>query len=232
MATFSVLILTAPPPGQPTEAGGPTVKLDGRECLLRSVELFLNRDAVKQVQVVFDAATIEESKRKFGGHLGFSGVKVISAGNRWGEQLAAAADRIADEATHVIVHDAARPCVPYTDIEAVMAAAESHDAVALTTSLRAALVELDEGGASAVAEHLPNRYAQLLTPRAYAKAVFVESAKTKREPHPSRLTLVPGSGLNVRVGSPGDAALAKALLGLLPKPKLKPASSPFEEAQW
>ncbi len=40
-----------------------------------------------------------------------------------------------------------------------------------------------------------------------------------------------GSPLNVRLGGPGDAALAKALLALLPKPKVR-AASPFEEAQW
>jgi hypothetical protein len=43
----------AAPPGQTTEAGGAFVKIEGREALLRSVELFLNRDNVKQIQIVF-----------------------------------------------------------------------------------------------------------------------------------------------------------------------------------
>ena len=47
MAVFSVLLLTAPPPGLSGEAGGSLVKIDGREALLRSVELFLNRENVK-----------------------------------------------------------------------------------------------------------------------------------------------------------------------------------------
>jgi hypothetical protein len=34
------------------------------------------------------------------------------------------------------------------------------------------------------------------------------------------------------VGTGSDAGLAKALLGMLPKPKAKPLSNPFEEAQW
>jgi 2-C-methyl-D-erythritol 4-phosphate cytidylyltransferase len=232
MPTFSVLVLTAPPPGQANEASGPTVKVDGREALLRSVELFLNRDNVKQVQLVFDAAHIEDAKRKFGGHLGFSGVKVLSAAGRWADQVAAGAGTVVDEATHVIVHDAARPCVPFSDIDALMAAAEQHDAVALTAPVKATLVELDEGGAGAVATHVPTRFAQLLTPQAYAKATFAEMAKSKKELHPSRLTLVPGSGLNVRVGTGADAGLAKVLLGMLPRPKSKALSNPFEEAQW
>ena len=64
------------------ESGGPFVKIDGREVLLKSVELFLNRDNVKQIQVVFDPDFLEEGRRKFGGHLGFAGAKVIGVNAR------------------------------------------------------------------------------------------------------------------------------------------------------
>src|SRR5439155_8857982 len=77
---FSVMLLTAAPPGHAAEAGGAYVKIDGREALLRSVELFLNRDNVKQIQLVFEPDAIEEAKRKFGGHLSFSGVKIVAGG--------------------------------------------------------------------------------------------------------------------------------------------------------
>ena len=60
-ATFSVVIVTAAPAGQAAEAGGAFVKIDGREALLNSVELFLNRDNVKQIQSSSPAAT--SSKR-------------------------------------------------------------------------------------------------------------------------------------------------------------------------
>ena len=52
------------------------------------------------------------------------------------------------------------------------------------------------------------------------------------ETHPSRVTLVKGSPLNVRVGGPGDAGHVREMLNLLPKPKAKGSSNPFEEAQW
>src|SRR3954464_12340266 len=81
---FSVVIITAPPPTQSSEAGGPFVKVDGRESLLRSVELFLNRENVKQVQIVVNADDAEEFKRKYGTHLGLMGVKVVSSpGPKW-----------------------------------------------------------------------------------------------------------------------------------------------------
>lgn len=231
MAIFSVLVLTAPPPGQASEGGGAFVKIDGREALLRSVELFLNRDNVKQIQLALLPDSFEESKRKFGAHLGFSGVKLINAGPRWMDQIAAAESTIAPEATHVIVHDAARPAVPYSDIDALMVAAEKNPAVSLATPVRSALVEVDEGG-NPLAFHLPANYMQLQTPQAYTKGKFQEMVQSKTEVHPSQLTLLKGSPLNIRAGGPGEAGLMKTMIGMMPKPKSKAPFSPFEEAQW
>ena len=231
MAIFSVLLVTAPPPGQAAEAGGAFVKIDGREALLRSVELFLNRDNVKQVQLAVEPGALEEAKRKYGPHLSFSGVKLFAGGTRWSEQVAASADRITPDCTHVILHDAARPAVSFSDIDALMEAAEKHEAVALVSPVRSTLVEVDEGG-NPLAFHPAGGFMNLVTPQAFSRARFIEMAKSGREVHPSQMTLVKGSGLNVRVGGSGDAGLVKTMIGMLPKPKMKPPSSPFEEAQW
>lgn len=231
MAVFSVLVMTAAPPGLAGEAGGAYVKIDGREALLRSVELFLNRENVKQIQLAVVPDMLEEAKRKFGAHLGFSGVKLISGGPRWIDQIKAAGDKIAPDATHIIVHDAARPAVAFSDIDALLEAAEKSEAVTLASPLRTPLVELDEGGGP-VGYHLPASFMHLLTPQAYSKAKFAEMASGGKELHPSQVKLLKGSPLNVRLGGSGDATLVKAMLHMLPKPKIKPPSSPFEEAQW
>jgi 2-C-methyl-D-erythritol 4-phosphate cytidylyltransferase len=231
MAVFSVVVLTAAPPGQAAEAGGPFVKIDGREALLRSVELFLNRDNVKQVQLVVVDDMLEEAKRKYGPHLGFAGVKMLAAGPKWLEQAKAAVDKIAPECTHVILHDAARPAVPYSDIDAIMEAAGKHDAVTLAAPVRTTLVEVDEGG-NPMAFHLAPHFMHLLTPQVFSKEKFTEMARSGKELHPSQITLLKGSSLNVRLGGPGDASLARAMVNMLPKPKVKPLNSPFEEAQW
>ena len=231
MSIFSLVILTAPPPGQSAEAGGAFVKIDGREILYKSVELFLNRDNVKQIQVVFAQDLLEEAKRKYGPHFGFSGVKVVGGGPKWVDQIHAVAEKISAEATHVIVHDAARPAVPYTDLEAIMDAAESAPIIGLATPLRATLVEMDEGG-NPLAYHLPGSFMQLATPQIFERERFIKFASSKAEPHPSEIKLLKGSALNVRVGGGGDVSLAKAMLSMLPKPKIKAPSSPFEEAQW
>jgi 2-C-methyl-D-erythritol 4-phosphate cytidylyltransferase len=238
MASFSIVILTARPPGlgslgaesaDPLAAGA-YIKIDGRESLMKAVELFLNRDNISQKLLVIDSRAAEEAKRRFGAHLGFSGVKLVSAGAKWTEQLAVAAQQIAAESTHVILHDAARPAVAYSDIDALLREAEGHDAVALTAPLRTGLVELDEGG-SPIAFASADRYAQVLYPQAFTKSKFLELAKSG-ELHASQYTLLKGSPLNVRVATPGDAAFAKNILHLLPKPKIKAATNPFGEAEW
>jgi 2-C-methyl-D-erythritol 4-phosphate cytidylyltransferase len=230
-ATFSVLLLTAAPPGQSAESGGPFVKVDGRESLLRAVELFLNRENVKQIQIVFVNDMMEEAKRKFGGHLGFSGVKLVGGGAKWMDQIAAGAEKISDEVSHVILHDAARPAVAYSDIDCVMGAAEKHAIVGLTAPLRASLVELDEGH-NPVAYQPSTRFVQLLTPQVFTRGKFLEMAKSKQEPPAAAMHLEKGSPLNIRVGGSGDAGLVKTMISMLPRPKLKAPSSPFEEAQW
>jgi 2-C-methyl-D-erythritol 4-phosphate cytidylyltransferase len=231
MATFSVLFLTTTPSGYPADSNGPFVKVDGRECLLRSVELFLNRDPIKQLQLCFTPEMMEEGKRKYGGHLGFSGVKLVGGGPRWIDQIAAGAEKLATEVSHVILHDAARPAVAYDDIDALMDAATKRDAVALAAACRTSLVEVDEGG-NPMAIHPASRFMQVLTPQVFSKARFLEMAKTRQEPHPSQFALLKGSSLNVRAGGGTEPTLVRAMLQLLPKPKVRPASSPFEEAQW
>jgi 2-C-methyl-D-erythritol 4-phosphate cytidylyltransferase len=229
--TFAVVIVTAAPAGQAAEAGGAFVKIDGREALLKSVELFLNRDNVKQISVVFQNDFLEEGRRKYGGHFGFSGVKVIGGGPRWIDQLAVAGEKIDPEITHVIVHDAARPAVAYTDIEALMESAGKNPIVSLVTPMRSTLVEVDEGG-NALAYRQCGQFMNLVTPQSFRKDKFIEISKNKAEPHASEVTLLKGSPLNVRLGGGGDASLVRAMINMLPKPKMKPASSPFEEAQW
>jgi 2-C-methyl-D-erythritol 4-phosphate cytidylyltransferase len=230
-ATFSVLLITAAPPGHGSEAGGAFVKVDGRESLLRSAELFLNRPQIKQIQMTFVSDMMEEAKRKYGGHLGFSGVKLVGAGPKWVDHMAAGAEKISADVSHVILHDAARPAVAYGDIDCLMEEAEKHPAVTLTAPLRTNLLELGEAG-QPVAYHMSTRFVHLLTPQAFAREKFLELAKKKADPHASEFHLVKGSPLNLRVGGGGDAGLIKTMINMLPKPKVKAPSSPFEEAQW
>ena len=231
MATFSVILVTAPPFGTGFDPAASSLKVDGREALLRSVEMFLNRDEIKQVQLVVPADQIEDIRLKHGAHLGFSGVVLSGAPARFGEQLKVAADKLHADCTHVLVHDAARCCVPYTDIDALLATAEGKTAIAcLSQRIKGDMVELDEGGNPLGV--MQGTYVQLALPMLLTRAKFSELATAKRAPHASELTLISGSNLNIRFNGAQDGLFVKAMLAMLPKAKTKAASSPFEEAQW
>lgn len=230
MAVFNVVLVTVPPFTPGADPAASLNRIDGREALLRSVELFLNRDEIKHIQLVVPADSLEEIRRKHGAHLGFSGVAVVGAPAKFGEQIAAA--KLADDCTHVLIHDAARPAVPYSDIDALLSMASGKASItALSAPLKAGLVQLDEGGVP-VGVVNPNEYAQIVLPMLVSKAKFLELAKAKREPHAAELSLLKGSSLNARLSSGADAGFIKAMISMLPKPKSRPLGSPFEEAQW
>ena len=232
MAVFSVLLVTVPPFGAAGESGSAFLKIDGREAVLRSVELFLNRDEIKQIQLVVHPDTLEEAKRRHGGHFGFAGVRLLGGGPRFVDQMAAAAEKLSPDCTHVLIHDAARPAVPYTDIEAALALGNSNSpAIALCVPVRGALAQLDEGG-NPVGFVPEASYMLVVTPVVLTRAKFMELAQTKRDLHASDLTLIKGSPLNARLASAGDGPMVKAMISMLPKPRSKAAGSPFEEAQW
>jgi 2-C-methyl-D-erythritol 4-phosphate cytidylyltransferase len=231
MARFSVVVVTAIPSAQGVEGSGAFIKVDGRESLLRSVDLFVNREGVCQIQLVIGDDKFDDSRQKFGGHLSFSGAKLTQGGRQWFEQLAAAQEKIAPEATHVVIHDGARPAVAFNDLEALMAEAEKHPIVVMTTPVRSGLIEVDESG-KPVSLGSARRFQQVVTPWALRKDKFAELVKNKRDPSAGEMWLLHSSPLNVRVASASDASLAKSMIAMLPKPKVRAADNPFEEAQW
>src|SRR5437773_11323819 len=113
-----------------------------------------------------------------------------------------------------------------------MEMAEKTDVITLAAASLNPLIEVDDGG-NALSIHPPSQYFQFLTPQVFSKSTFDKMASSKQEIHPSQLKIFKGASLNIRAGG-GEAGpgLIKAMLNLLPKPKIKGPTSPFEEAQW
>jgi 2-C-methyl-D-erythritol 4-phosphate cytidylyltransferase len=225
MTDVAVIILTAPP--MPGEAPGAMIKVDGRESVLRCMEMFTNRDGIVQTMVVIDAKHADEIKRKLGSHLMFMGIKLVTSGDSWWTQLADAKKALSDDARHILVHDGARPAVPYTDLDALLALAGKKDTVALATSVPGMLLKSSKLPGTGWNSDQP--VASMQTPVLFSRPAFDEAVRENRFPTP--IELIAGSFLNQRLGTV-DTSIVKAMIGLLPKPKVKAPSSPFEEAQW
>lgn len=107
--------------------------LGGRPVLQRTVELFTKRPEVSSIIVAgpHDDAAFEAFRERHGDKLGLLGVKLVQGGKvHRSETVQAALAHVPDDATHVAVHDAARPCAGEGLIERVFAAAEAgHAAV-------------------------------------------------------------------------------------------------------
>lgn len=133
---IAVVIPAAGASSRYTAMGGVRHKLDedlgDRPVLHRTVELFTARAEVVAIVVAGpnDAAALDAFRERHGPKLGFYGAAICRGGaeHRW-QSVAAALAHVPEDATHIAVHDAARPCTPMDLIDRVVEAGRSHPAV-------------------------------------------------------------------------------------------------------
>lgn len=131
--SIAVVITAA---GASSRWGGLRSKLDedlgGRPVLHRTVELFTSRDDVAAVVVAgpYDPEAFDEFSLRHADRLTLLGATLCKGGktHRY-ESVAAALKHVPENASHIAVHDAARPCASLTLIDRLFAAAGQHPAV-------------------------------------------------------------------------------------------------------
>ena len=102
----------------------------GRSLLLRAIEPFTKIDEVVSIIVAGPPQDMEIFRDQYGAKLGFLGATIVEGGpkERW-ETVKNALALVPDDATHVAVHDAARPIVEPELIQRIFEAARSFPAV-------------------------------------------------------------------------------------------------------
>lgn len=111
--------------------------LGGRPVLHRTIEVFANYDAPGRtlgpiiVAGPHDAEAYDDFQMRHSDKLMILGVQLVRGGktHRW-ETVQAALKAVPDDATHIAVHDAARPCVSEQLLDRLFDVASKHDAVA------------------------------------------------------------------------------------------------------
>lgn len=125
------------------------VELDlaGKPVFLHAVELFIRRHDVGRVILAVSPTEIDEFKFRWGDRLGFLGVVLVAGGEaeRW-QTVAKALDAVDADATHVAVHDAARPLTSDTLIDRVFLAASRFDAVVPACNVGSTLKRVEDSG--------------------------------------------------------------------------------------
>ncbi|MCK4276855.1 MAG: 2-C-methyl-D-erythritol 4-phosphate cytidylyltransferase [Phycisphaerae bacterium] len=216
-------------------------RIAGQPIFIRTLELFTTRDDVCDVQLVISPDSMEELKGRFGGHLGFMGVKVAAGGSTRPQSVKNALANVPAHAELVCVHDAVRPCVSPLWVDAVFAEARKSGAAILAYPVHGTLKKVSEAGF--IDQTVPRSGLwEAQTPQVFGRDLLVKAYEgdisgatddaqlVEATGHP--VSIVAGDPRNVKITTPSDLALAAAVIKSLPKPKPKGPSHPFAEAQW
>lgn len=229
--------------------------LGGRPVLVRTVEALSRRDEIAGVIVAGPPSGTEAAddfRERFAPTLAFLGARVVDGGidHRW-QTVRAALAEVPDDATHVAVHDAARPAIDDGTFDRVFAAAAAgHGAVIPGVAIDATLKRTDAetvdvdtageddlladailGGAGRLevsarrvldtidrtdlwAIQTPQVFERELLVRAFAEAdpdgTTDDAGLVERLGEP--VMVVPGASTNVKVTTPEDLDLVRAIL--------------------
>lgn len=242
MSKVSVII---PAAGSGTRYGAKGNKiferLKGQPIFIRTIEAFVNREDVCQVQMVVAPGDLEEVKERFGGHLGFMGVSVAVGGATRAQTVKNALANVSEQATLVCVHDAVRPCVCQLWIDAVFRVADKCGAAMLATPLHGTLKKVSADKIIQQTVSRENLW-EAQTPQVFRKALLqkayegdlTDATDDARlvEALGESVRVVEGDPRNIKITTPRDLAFAAAVIDTLPKPKPKSNQHPFAESQW
>ncbi|MEZ6193849.1 MAG: 2-C-methyl-D-erythritol 4-phosphate cytidylyltransferase [Phycisphaerales bacterium] len=106
------------------------MELAGKPVFLHAVESFIRRADVGQVIVAVAPDKLDDFRFRWGDKLAFLDVEVVAGGvtDRW-QTVLRALDAVSSDATHIAVHDAARPLASEALIDRVFDAAKRFPAV-------------------------------------------------------------------------------------------------------
>jgi len=246
MSRFAVIL---PAAGRSSRFGGkekkPFAILEGRAVWLRTVELFITRPDICQCMIVVAPEDRDLFRTRYAANIAFMDVQVIEGGAERFESVGNALAKLKEEAEFVAIHDAVRPCLESTHIDAVFKKATETGAAILAVPVNDTLKK--SADKKTIKETLPRQNLWLAqTPQVFRKDWLLEAYANRGKlgkditddaqlveaaGHPVRI--VEGAATNIKITTRGDLILAEAVLKCLPKPKPSGPAHPFaEEEMW
>lgn len=239
-------IICAAGPG--TRFGGKRKKqfvdVAGRAVFLRSVELFANRDDVKQVLLGIAAEDEELVAVKWGANLKFFGVKLFFGGYERFDTINKGLELVKADVDLIAVHDACRCCVTDKMIDEVIAAAGKTGAAIPACPVAATIKQVKDGSimktvdrAGLYEAQTPQVFQASLLKRAYQNLKNLDQAKISDDSQlvealGEKVTIVEADSSNIKITRQSDIAIAEAIIKSRPKPKPQGPIGPYIEAQW
>lgn len=206
------------------------VSLNGRPVWLRTADLFRDRRDVRQVIVAIAAEDQGYFLDRFGSDLAVLGIDWVVGGSERHDSIRQALARVDARSQWVAIHDAARPCATGKDIDQVFAAARRTGAAILAERVHSTVKSVS-------ADHLVERTVDrrhlwlAQTPQAFEKQLLVSAYERLADAGDGRLggmpvtddsqvveaaghavTVVNGSGQNIKITTAEDLKLAEGIL--------------------
>ena len=222
----------------------PFVDVAGRAAFLHSVELFTDREDVKQVLLAISPADEELVEVKWGPNLKFFGVKTYFGGDERFETVQKGLELIADGVDLVAVHDAVRCCITKKWVDDCFKAAAETGAAMLACPVVATIKEVENNRIIRTVDRsnlyeaqTPQVFKAELLKKAYGNLKNLDKSKISDDAQllealGEKVAIVQTDLSNIKITQLADVAITEAILKSRPKPKPKGPTGPYSEAQW
>ncbi|MHC4733949.1 MAG: 2-C-methyl-D-erythritol 4-phosphate cytidylyltransferase [Planctomycetota bacterium] len=222
----------------------PFVDVAGRAAFLRSVELFTNRDDVKQVLLAIAPEDQELVEVKWGPNLKFYDVQTCFGGAERFDTVTKALELIKDNIDLIAVHDAVRCCVTKKWIDDCFAAAAKSGAAMLACPVSATIKKVKDNTIIKTVDRsglyeaqTPQVFEASLLKKAYDNLKNLDKNKISDDSQliealGHKVSIVETDPSNIKITRQNDVAIAQAIIKSRPKPKPKGYVGPYAEAQW
>jgi len=232
--------------GSPFGGGSkkPFVDVAGRAVFIRSIELFANRDDVKQILLAISKEDQELVEIKWGANLKFFNVKVCFGGAERFETVSKALELVKDEIELIAVHDAVRCCVIEKWINDCFREAEKTGAAILAAPVTATLKKVKDktiietvDRSGLYESQTPQVFSAEILRKAYANLKNLDLSKINDDAQlvealGHKVSIVEADSSNIKITYKTDIAIAEAILKSRPSARPAGPAGPYIEAQW
>lgn len=220
------------------------VDVAGRAVFLRSVELFANRDDVKQILLGIAQEDEELVAVKWGVNLKFFNVKSFFGGYERFDTINKGLQLVQDDIDLIAVHDACRCCLTDKLLDRIIAAAGKSGAAIPACSVSATIKQVKDNAVVKTVDRTglyeaqtPQVFEASLLKRAYENLKDVDESKISDDSQliealGKKVTIVEADSSNIKITHQSDIAIAEAIIKSRPKPKPEGYIGPYAEAQW
>jgi len=220
------------------------VDVAGRAVFLRSVELFSNREDVKQVLLAIAPEDEELVSVKWGPNLKFFGVKIFVGAAARFDTVKKGLEIVKDDIDLIAVHDACRCCVTEKIVEASIVAAGESGAAIPACAVTATIKQVKDNVIAKTVDRsdlyeaqTPQVFSAELLRKAYDNLENLDKSSISDDAQlvealGREVTIVEADSSNIKITRRSDIAMAEAIIKS--RPKLTPDGpiGPYIEAQW